>query len=219
MSVADALRKMAAAGLTLDQAADIIESLGEPRARSAGAERQARYRERMKARDVTSDVTSDASQRDPALPSSSPEKVSPKPPSKINPSFNPPTHGAPDGALDELFNQAWKACTQTMRQRSSQAKSKTAWTRAAAKIEPERLLAALKRYRSEDRDVERSGGPGFHIWLNDQKYEHWLPKEANGVVVEPVSPFIQAERIQHYRDTGEWRSAWGTFPGDLRLVA
>lgn len=55
MSVADALRKMAEAGLSLEQAADIIEAMGseKPPGRSAAAERQAQYRDRLRERGMS----------------------------------------------------------------------------------------------------------------------------------------------------------------------
>ena len=87
---------------------------------------------------------------------------------------------------DRLFGEAWTACTDAMRARSA-AREKTwpAWARAAiAAGGPDRLLTALKAYVASDKDVERTGGPGFHRWLQDGKWQHWLPSaEAAGAGV------------------------------------
>ena len=69
MSVA-ALRKMAEWGLSIDQAAELLELIEDERkpARSSGAERQRRYRERQ-AESVTCDVTRDVTDTpSPSLP-------------------------------------------------------------------------------------------------------------------------------------------------------
>jgi hypothetical protein len=73
MSVAAAIRTMLAAGLTIDQALIAVEALEQAKgSRSAGAERQARYRERQRASLVTSrdacDVTDEATLPPPVPP-------------------------------------------------------------------------------------------------------------------------------------------------------
>ena len=49
----DALRKMAAMGLTIEQALEVLECLDAPRARSSNAERLARGGRAFKVRTVT----------------------------------------------------------------------------------------------------------------------------------------------------------------------
>jgi len=85
-----------------------------------------------------------------------------------------PTGKPEPWAKDPNFALAWKACTDKGRTRSSRAKAWPAW-KAALKIAPGPALAeSVARYVASDEDAKRTGGPGFHIWLNDAKFEHWL---------------------------------------------
>ena len=116
------------------------------------------------------------------------------------------------GSPDPIFAAAWAACTDVMRRRSSQSKSSEAWRAAIKRAEPSVILASLKAYRARDADVQRTGGPGFHVWLNDSRWEGWVPRPA--AVAEPaeMTPDIMARCLRHYRATGEWRAAWGEQP-------
>lgn len=91
-------------------------------------------------------------------------------------------------AKDPHFALAWKACTDKGRTRSSRAKAWPAW-KAALKVAPGPALAeAVARYVANDADAKRTGGPGFHIWLNDAKFEHWL-------VADSAAPEIDRPRF------------------------
>lgn len=94
MSVADLIADMVRAGVDPELIGRTAQLLCEREAvvvqkRSAGAERQARYRERHKAsQSVTSDVSDVLSS--PLVPPLDKER-SPTPPKEINPPLNPPT--------------------------------------------------------------------------------------------------------------------------------
>lgn len=114
---------------------------------------------------------------------------------------------------DELFEVAWEACTKQMRTRSK-ARSLTLpfWHEASRQAgSPERLLGALYAYLKTDPDVGRTGGPGFHLWLRDGKWEaHLAARKAQEAVA--ADPQARALREQHWRETGEWRDSWGPMP-------
>jgi hypothetical protein len=79
---------------------------------------------------------------------------------------------------NDAFSQAWKAYPPIGRTRSkSQTKTKPLWMAAARSAGGEdRLLAALRRYLAEDTTHKgECGPPGFHKWLTDGRWEHWLP--------------------------------------------
>jgi hypothetical protein len=78
------------------------------------------------------------------------------------------------------FAKAWDACTEAGRKRSSRKKAWPEW-RAALKRETGPVLAAaMARYVSADEDAKRTGGPGFHSWLKDGRYEHWTATTSAG---------------------------------------
>lgn len=85
------------------------------------------------------------------------------------------------------FETAWKLLPDTMRRRS-QAKVKTEaiWNREAKRLGgQEELLQRLKTYLRDDKDLPRSGGPGFHILLQTGRLDHWVP-------MQQVPSFIDA---------------------------
>jgi uncharacterized protein YdaU (DUF1376 family) len=85
-----------------------------------------------------------------------------------------PTGKPEPWAKDPNFALAWKACTNKGRTRSSRAKAWPAWKAALKVAHGPALAEAVARYVASDEDAKRTGGPGFHIWLNDAKFEHWL---------------------------------------------
>ncbi|MGH7746516.1 MAG: YdaU family protein [Candidatus Dormibacteria bacterium] len=114
---------------------------------------------------------------------------------------------------EELFDQLWQASPITMRRRSSRAKARKAWAKLTKSVSPSLLLASLQRYRREDPDIQRTGGPGLHIWIEDGKWEHWLPSTtAPSPDLGEVTPRMLRDRLSHYADTGEWRDYWGPRP-------
>jgi len=114
---------------------------------------------------------------------------------------------------DPLYDAAWKACTKEMRTRSkSQALTRPFWNEAARQAgSPERLLVALNAYLRHDPDVGRTGGPGFHLWLRDGKWEAHLAAQDQSAAVS-TDPQALAIREKHFQETGEWRDSWGERP-------
>lgn len=97
---------------------------------------------------------------------------------------------------DPTFTAAWNACTDTMRKRSeSREKTWPVWRVAAAKAGgAEGLLSALLGYLRNDEDVKRTGGPGFHLWLKEGRWEHWLGGEGGSSAFDLAS--YDAERAR-----------------------
>ncbi len=82
------------------------------------------------------------------------------------------------------FDDAWKARTGQMRRRGDGLeKTRKLWNKAAAKVGHARLLEALKRYLREEKEPT-CGYPGLSVWLNGERYDHWLPDEAAVAKIE-----------------------------------
>lgn len=115
---------------------------------------------------------------------------------------------------DPLFVEAWNAVTPTMRKRSNKRElTWPQWTRnALAAGGAERLLAALKRYLREDPDIERTKGPGLHVWLKDGVWEHWLPDGDPGAAAEPDLTMWKV-LVGMFRSGDGWSEKYGPAPG------
>lgn len=73
------------------------------------------------------------------------------------------------------FDEAWQARAGQMRKRGDgQDKTRKLWNKAAAKVGHGRLLEALKRYLREEKEPT-CGYPGLSVWLNGERWDHWLP--------------------------------------------
>ena len=122
-------------------------------------------------------------------------------------------------AADLAFVEAWGACTDPMRRRSNnREKTWAAWKRAAVMAGGGQvLIQALRRYLREDPDVQRTGGPGFHVWLSDGAWEHWLPTApiTDGGAL-PDERWRIAVRLFQAGDN--WPDTYGPAPGQPGCV-
>ena len=81
------------------------------------------------------------------------------------------------------FDDAWQARAGQMRKRGDgQDKTRKLWNRHAAKVGQERLLEALRGYLREKEPT--CGFCGLSVWLNGEKYDHWLPLDPQTVPPE-----------------------------------
>lgn len=223
--IAEMIRAMRDAGVPAEQILTAVESYGDRVAEAApkqspAAVRQARYRRKKSPETVTS-ITRDVTHNEVTPPSFLPS-LSPTPPILTNqspPPIVPPALPKPAvvaSATDDGFEPAWKALTDKMRKRSvGKEQTQRLWRLACQRVDGSaRLTAALKRYLANDDDCRRTGGPGFHKWLKDARYEAWLAEPDTPNAQGPPAPEVAAYRLRHYRDTREWRPEWGERPSE-----
>lgn len=87
------------------------------------------------------------------------------------------------------FESAWRMLPETMRKRSdSKAKCMALWDRTAKRLNgQEDLLARLRTYLRDDRDLPKSGGPGLQVLLRAGRLDHWTPTVQTPTVVIPFA--------------------------------
>lgn len=157
---AEALRVMLAKGLTLEDAIDIAEAM-EP-ARSSGAERQARYRQRKKEEgDVTRDVTDNTL-----------DKKGPQTPKKINPNPPPISPQFCDRMVESWNLAASRSDLPTARKLSSERCAKL--RRRLKSFSEGEMLEAIAKLASSP----------FHCGENDRRWKAdigWLLKNDENV--------------------------------------
>ena len=88
-----------------------------------------------------------------------------------------------DGDAD--FIAAWNAYPDQGRKRSSRPKAWPEWRKARKRFSGPVLAAAVARYVAGDEDAKRTGGPGFHSWLKDARFEHWTGTETTSGTSTP----------------------------------
>ena len=110
----------------------------------------------------------------------------------------------------EPFEAAWKAYPH-VKGRSGKSKAFAVWRRLTVPVRTALPLAAA-RYAREGRDAKGEyGAPAMERWLNDGKWEDWIAP-AKPTVTTPLTPELEASRLSHYRQTGEWKDHWGSKP-------
>lgn len=84
------------------------------------------------------------------------------------------------------FDEAWACRAGQMKKRGDGSeKTRKLWNRHAAKVGQERLLEALRGYLREKEPT--CGFCGLSVWLNGEKYDHWL-SDANTVQKAEARP-------------------------------
>lgn len=89
------------------------------------------------------------------------------------------------------FEEGW-ACRDGMMKKRGDGKDKTRklWERHAKKVGSAALLSALKRYLREEKEPT-CGRPGLSVWLNGERYDHWLEHSVSGSSNESSGPRAQ----------------------------
>ena len=88
------------------------------------------------------------------------------------------------------FDLAWACRAGQMKKRGDGLeKTRKLWNKAAAKVGHARLLEALKRYLREEKEPT-CGYPGLSVWLNGERWDHWLPT-AEQVAITEAPPYPQ----------------------------
>ncbi len=100
------------------------------------------------------------------------------------------------------FDDAWQARAGQMKKRGDgQDKTRKLWNRHAAKVGQERLLEALRGYLREKEPT--CGFCGLSVWLNGEKYDHWLESAGTSKTGEPRAVFPEPHRGQIVLSCGE----------------
>ena len=95
-----------------------------------------------------------------------------------------------EGAGDE-FGEALAAYPETGRVRTNLRTARKRWTEACTLVEPARLVAAIRRYAAEDRDLRRGdhGAPRFEHWLGEERWRVWLADAAGRLPADAPTVF------------------------------
>jgi hypothetical protein len=202
--------------------------------RRANRERQNARRERIKAASVTPEcgpVTRDTPHLSrvtgpPTLPAVTLETASVTPISGPKErkgdlgSYEPVASAAPSATSpssipwksDVEFLGVWDGATAQMRRRAkSMTKVWAEWVKVRKTTEPETVLTGLRNYLRDDPDVQRTGGPGLHLWLRDRTFEQW------SVAADPTvswKPEQWSAALGIWHESGRWGESLGPKPGE-----
>lgn len=100
------------------------------------------------------------------------------------------------------FDLAWACRAGQMRKRGDGSeKTRKLWNRHAAKVGQERLLEALRGYLREKEPT--CGFCGLSVWLNGEKYDHWLEVRQPDGSAEPRQRFPDEYRLRLCEVLGE----------------
>jgi hypothetical protein len=113
---------------------------------------------------------------------------------------------------DPDFLAVWDAATAQMRKRAkSMEKVWPEWVKARRAADPGKILAGMRGYLRDDPDVQRTGGPGLHIWLRDRTFEQWSAA-ADTTANWTAEQWTAA--LAMWRESGRWGESLGPKPGE-----
>lgn len=100
------------------------------------------------------------------------------------------------------FDQAWSCRAGMMKKRGDGSdKTRKLWERHAKKVGSARLLEALKAYLREKEPT--CGFCGLSVWLNGEKYDHWLEDNSQPQSHSPRKTFPEPHRASLVAALGE----------------
>ncbi|MGC1303769.1 MAG: helix-turn-helix domain-containing protein [Caulobacteraceae bacterium] len=94
----------------------------------------------------------------------------------LNPHLTSACAGADDG--DEFrFDEGFAAYPESGRLRTDLPAARDEWLSCCLVVDAALLVAAVRRYAAEDRDIKRGdyGAPAFEKWLEAERWRGWLP--------------------------------------------
>lgn len=109
------------------------------------------------------------------------------------------------------FEDFWKAYPAKVGKRDAEKKFRLALQRAPL----DRIMAGLDAAKRSKR--WREGFiPNPATWLNQDRWAD-EPEGKSGPEppAQPATPAVIAARLNHFRDTGEWRPSWGPIPTEV----
>jgi hypothetical protein len=106
------------------------------------------------------------------------------------------------------FDVAWGLLTDVMRRRSeAKAKCEALWNREAKRLNgQEDLLARLKTYLRDDKDIPRTGGPGLQVLLRTGRLDHWQPMQQTPRLMPAFDNKEARQAVAAYKGEGFCRS-------------
>lgn len=106
------------------------------------------------------------------------------------------------------FDEAWKTRSGQMKTRGDGLdKTRKLWDKAGKAVGHQRLLRALRAYLGQKEPT--CGFCGLSVWLNGQKYDHWIPDMGNPI----------AEQIQRTTAPEPYRSKVEAILGDAFTIS
>lgn len=198
MNVCAVIKLMRDKGMSDSDILDVIQAgLDGERQRSAGAERQARYRERKaqgQGTSVTCDVTSDVT----GVSVSQDKERSPEPP-KENSTLPTSPKSAPRGRVEytDLFERFWLAYPSREGADPKKPAAKAFNAAVSRGADPEAIISAAKAHAVQMAGKDARFVPQAVTWLNQDRWQDGKPK----IDTEP----IQAVFIE--RGSPQWL-AW-----------
>jgi len=211
MSLATLIRNMAAAGATPEAIALAVEAIeaaeAKVEARRASARERKRRQRAGQSRDSHGTVT--PLSRDPSLE----EKGFPEPLPKTQtlPPPSPPKGGS-SPTTNELADQLW-ALQPKKHRRSTRPDTRKALAAALKRGgDPGEILSSSAAYYGRADCTVEDGrfAMGAARLLAEDRWRDFLPSPEPPPV--PADAAVMAAREQHFRQTGEWRPAWGERP-------
>jgi len=101
------------------------------------------------------------------------------------------------------FDAAWACRSGQMKKRGDGSeKTRKLWVKAEKKVGSARLLEALKRYLREEKEPT-CGYPGLSVWLNGERYDHWLTEAAGASTSQPRIQAPEPQRTKLLDMLGE----------------
>lgn len=133
---------------------------------------------------------------------------------EANASLSSPDDAPRTRQYPEPFELAWKAYPH-VKGRSSKPKALGSWRRLPANVR-DQLPPAIARYARDGREPKSDcGAPAMQRWLSEERFTDWMRPPESPVAAIGPTPAALAHRLQHYRETGEWRPTWGERPQEI----
>lgn len=227
MSVRELVEKLVALGVDPIDAAEVVAeavvagaAMGKSDAVADKRRAYDRARKRAK-RERPQDSTGnppDSAETAETLPPET--KVSPTPPSKTQ-TLSPPS--PPKGgssptisvAKPKGFARFWEVYPRREAKRTAEAAFAKALKRVQGADPVGVILAGVER-AGRSRQWREGFVPHATTWLNRDGWEDETEaRPPPDIPAEPVTDAERQRRLRHFRDTGEWRGAWGARPEDI----